>query len=479
MPYIIQSGDTLNKIASMYGVSLEAIFAANPGKWPNPNLIYPGQVVVLPSETNYEYTDSVQNPAPPKPSVPGVYYTPETPESERNITEVPEDKQVDPNDPTLPKPPPKPSLPAEVRQRVLERVRSQYDVALSDDEVLFWIQQKYGSVDTWGDGTFDIDGAWFPSGTATEKPQPPVTEPPPSNDPGDLPPPEQEGPPAEDPLGEYEKLSAKGYIEAVLARYDLMELADWAWKQIQEFIPPDMILLNIRETDAWKRRFPAMDMRKAAGMNAVSPEEYINLENQYLRLMRAAGLPDQFWDSRSDFTQFIANDVSPAEVSARIDEGYRRVAQTAPEVRAAYAEFYGIAGDAALAAMFLDPDRASNVLVEQARTAEVAGLADRAGVDIGKAQATEIAQTAPTVGQIQAGIGQISSQADLARETFSEVFDLQTGDLVAAAFNTSGATEARREIRRRRNQRLAQFSGGGGAAFFAGQGFVGLGVAGD
>ncbi|HSA99140.1 MAG TPA: LysM domain-containing protein, partial [Anaerolineales bacterium] len=48
--YVVQSGDTLGKIAARYGVSWRAILAVNP-QIMNPSLIYAGQVINLPSGT--------------------------------------------------------------------------------------------------------------------------------------------------------------------------------------------------------------------------------------------------------------------------------------------------------------------------------------------------------------------------------------------------------------------------------------------
>ncbi len=47
--YVVKPGDTLYKIASLYGVTVSAIVAAN--NIVNPNLIYPNQVLVIPATT--------------------------------------------------------------------------------------------------------------------------------------------------------------------------------------------------------------------------------------------------------------------------------------------------------------------------------------------------------------------------------------------------------------------------------------------
>lgn len=55
--HVVQRGDRLANIAAWYGVSVQAIAAAN--SISNPNLIYPGQVLVIPREPVI-YTHVVQ-----------------------------------------------------------------------------------------------------------------------------------------------------------------------------------------------------------------------------------------------------------------------------------------------------------------------------------------------------------------------------------------------------------------------------------
>ncbi|MBS4023612.1 MAG: LysM peptidoglycan-binding domain-containing protein [Dethiobacter sp.] len=44
--YVVRSGDSVWKIAQMFGVSMESIIAAN--NLQNPNLIFPGQQLIIP-----------------------------------------------------------------------------------------------------------------------------------------------------------------------------------------------------------------------------------------------------------------------------------------------------------------------------------------------------------------------------------------------------------------------------------------------
>lgn len=48
--YTVQSGDNLSKIGAKYGVSWQKIFEANSDKLSDPDKIFPGQELVIPSE---------------------------------------------------------------------------------------------------------------------------------------------------------------------------------------------------------------------------------------------------------------------------------------------------------------------------------------------------------------------------------------------------------------------------------------------
>lgn len=48
--YTVQSGDTLSKIGSHYGVSWQKIYDANRDKLDNPDKIFPGQELTIPQD---------------------------------------------------------------------------------------------------------------------------------------------------------------------------------------------------------------------------------------------------------------------------------------------------------------------------------------------------------------------------------------------------------------------------------------------
>lgn len=48
--YTVQSGDSLSKIGTHYGISWEKIYEANRDKLDNPDKIFPGQELTIPSQ---------------------------------------------------------------------------------------------------------------------------------------------------------------------------------------------------------------------------------------------------------------------------------------------------------------------------------------------------------------------------------------------------------------------------------------------
>jgi spore coat assembly protein SafA len=60
LPYVVHQGDTLSGVAQSFGVSLPALEAANP-HITNPNLIFPGQVILIPVDPPAPGTYVVQS----------------------------------------------------------------------------------------------------------------------------------------------------------------------------------------------------------------------------------------------------------------------------------------------------------------------------------------------------------------------------------------------------------------------------------
>lgn len=143
----------------------------------------------------------------------------------------------------------------------------------------------------------------------------------------------------------------------------------------------DLIMPDIEKTRAFQTRFAGWAQRVKNGYNAVSIGDYLQLENQYHRILQQAGLPAGFYDDPSDFGNWIANDVSPDEVMGRVQLAVNAAQQLDPTMRTLLGQFYGLAtGD--LAAYFLDQKRALPVIERQFKAAQIATAASRAGLKV-------------------------------------------------------------------------------------------------
>lgn len=263
--------------------------------------------------------------------------------------------------------------------------------------------------------------------------------------------------------------SAWSIMQNLLEEYDLGSLGTWLKDLIMkgDITEPAALIQQIRQRDEYKQRFPAMSARRSAGLNAISESEYLRLENEYRRILRASGLPPAGFDQPEELSRLIGYDVSPAELQARINDGYQQVAQAKPEVVNQFRRMYGLT-DGDLAAYFLEPERTLPYLLRQARSAQIAGEARiQAGLELGVSQAEELATAGVTQQQAQTGFQAIAG----AQELFGGLAGtteqaIGTEEQIAGVFGTSAAAQQR--IRQRTRERQSVFEAGG--RFAAGQG---------
>lgn len=254
----------------------------------------------------------------------------------------------------------------------------------------------------------------------------------------------------------------KAALEDLLDEYGLGSLKTWAWEQIKSGVSETRIIQNLRETTEYKARFPALANLGVTGRPAMTEAEYLAYERSTRQIMQRFGMPPGFYDDPEDFNALISADLSIDEIQSRVADGYNRVMQAPIEVRQAFAEMYGADGDAALASLFVDPDRAEAVLSKQTRAAEAKGWGGLFGIDLTADQAEIVAGVDLAPEQLRQGLGEISANEALFRESVSEDEDLQAGvEGVEAVFNTGGNGAS--ELDQRRRTRLAATAGGGGA----------------
>ena len=265
-----------------------------------------------------------------------------------------------------------------------------------------------------------------------------------------------------------QRTDARNVLSTYLNRYGLGSLTQFTYDLIARgeinTANPDALVAKIRERPEYIARFPANEARVKAGLSELDPASYIALEQQYLATLRANSLPTNFYDNPAeDFRKFIEGDVSPAELQARVENGYNAVRDADPAVKDQMRQLYGVT-EGELAAYFIDPERTrpllqAKQLQRQAQAANIAarGL-EQGNIQLGTALAEELASRGITNAQAQAGFAQIGALGELT-QTFAGETALTTEDYNGAAFGYD--VQAQQELEKRRRQRVGEFQGGG------------------
>lgn len=264
-------------------------------------------------------------------------------------------------------------------------------------------------------------------------------------------------------------------LTALFNSYGLSSLAPKIFEYIKQGYGSDTISLLLQQTPEYKQRFAGNEARLKAGLPVLSPAQYLATEDSYRQVLQAAGLPKGFYDSPSDFTNWIAGDVSATELKNRADEA-TAVVNGNPEVRDAMKQLYGVS-DGDIAAYFLDPAKAEPILRKQEQAAEIAAAGLQRGFGVSQ-YAEQFAAQGITTAQAQQGYGIIAQEyqpmqelAALYGTTWSQgeaelsVFSPGTvGGAGGTNAQQPGAESASQKQRRLASQERAAFATASGGA---------------
>jgi hypothetical protein len=221
------------------------------------------------------------------------------------------------------------------------------------------------------------------------------------------------------------------------------------------------ITLGLQETEEYKTRFKANQARIAKGLAVLNPGEYLNVEDGYRQVLRAYGLKQ--FDTDDYVSQFIANDVSAAELSNRVVTAVQRVQNADPAISQQLRDFYGI-GQADLVAYVLDPNQQFQKIERQVAASEIGVAAARQGLKTGVSVAEQLAAQGVTQAEAQKGYATIADILPTAEKL---------SDIYGTTLEGYGQTEAEQEVfnslasAQRKRQKLTQreiasFSGAAG-----------------
>jgi hypothetical protein len=234
-------------------------------------------------------------------------------------------------------------------------------------------------------------------------------------------------------------------------------------------VNPSQFSLALQNTDAYKQRFSANQDRIKQGLRALTPAEYIGLEDQYQNVMRNYGLPASYYTKDSTgkqagFDKFLAGDVSASELEDRIATAQQRVVNSNPEVLQALKQFYPDINNADILAYTLDPKNALDTIHRKVTAAEIGGAALAQGLQAQGGTAESLAGLGITKAQAQQGYTNVAEMVPRGSQ-LSDIYNQgpynqQTAE--AEVFNTAGAAAAAAKRKKLTALETAQFSGSSG-----------------
>lgn len=257
-------------------------------------------------------------------------------------------------------------------------------------------------------------------------------------------------------------------------QYGLGSLVESIKGLIQENVSPSEFALRLQNTDAYKQRFAANQDRIKLGLRALTPAEYIGLEDKYQSIMRNYGLPASYWakdslGTQSGFNKLIANDVDPTELEDRILTAQKRVLNAEPNVMDALRQFYPDITNGDILAYTLDPTNALENIKRKVTAAEIGGAALSQGLGTSASRAEELAKYGVNKAQAQQGyqtIGEFLPIASFLGDIYQKQglgsYDQTTAE--SEVFGTAGSAEATKKRKKLSELEQAAFSGSSGSS---------------
>lgn len=247
-------------------------------------------------------------------------------------------------------------------------------------------------------------------------------------------------------------------IKGYLSEFGLSDLEGMVSELMARGVEEESaVLYELRNTTSFQKRFAANAARRAAGLPALTPRSYIDMENTYREILRRGGMLEYF--NRQDvFESLIAGDVSAAELYDRMTNAYQVVRDADPGTKAQMQQLYNIE-EKDLAAYFLDPKTSVSMLKRRAEAAKIASIGkEQGGMQLTAQTAEDIAARGYTAAQAGTAFTNITQQAGL-YETMAGEEAISEQERIGAAFGYDPNAALRLE--QRKAGRKAVFQGGG------------------
>jgi len=243
-------------------------------------------------------------------------------------------------------------------------------------------------------------------------------------------------------------------INGMMTEFGLGDLMGYITGLVQQGLDGDAVMVKVRNTEQYARRFPAMAALRAKG-RAITEAEYIGFERNAASLERAYGLPAGML-GQDIVTKMLENEVSGRELEERVTMAAVNAYQTSDQIKSQFQDYYGI-GPGGLAAYFLDPDRALPLLNKQYASAVIGSEGAMQGIGVGVQRAEQLTDFGITREQAREGFGRARQQRGLTTGRGDVVSQDQLIDANLMQQESSQDAVARAAL-----SRVGRFQAGGG-----------------
>lgn len=168
------------------------------------------------------------------------------------------------------------------------------------------------------------------------------------------------------------------------------------------------------------------DALTKANRATLTPAEIVNNIVAYERVLKnTSGLSDRFW-SDDQMTQYFVNEISPTELTKRINDAQARVAAADPRYKATVKAYYGM-DDSEILGFVLDPAIGEEELSKRQTAAAIGASAARSNISLSRQRAEELASLGISEEKAVTGFGQIAQDLEATQRLASYYKEDTTG----------------------------------------------------
>lgn len=263
--------------------------------------------------------------------------------------------------------------------------------------------------------------------------------------------------------------SAFAILKKEFDKYGLGSLADTVKNLIMAGSPVEEVVLKLRATPEYEKRFAGNKMRLAAGLNVYDEATYIDLENAYDQIFSSYGVMEAAGNTvdarRAKYAEFIGGTKSPDEIKGRVQLAV--AAANEDEVtKATLRQLYPEITDKDIVSYFLNPKDTLPKLETKVRSAQIGAAAVRQGLVTNVATAEELAAMGVTEQQAEqaySAYAGMKPRLDLL-SSLEKDNELMVNQQVAEGALLKNLASEQRKLEMLRQKEIGRFSGSAGTS---------------